>query len=146
MIVFGIYKVAVFIWVDSKKWYVVFSFFSLEYSNLIFQVWDKNSAYGDVTVHSAKITDNNPGYYEDWTSPHIVLYIDRTLNSFDFFLTTYALNIWFRLLWKFRKKNTASIKCLVMNIERIMNKLVTWGFSDFHPPKLMHRQGNPKIF
>ena len=85
MIVFGIYKVAVFIWVDSKKWYVVFSFFSLEYSNLIFQVWDKNSAYGDVTVHSAKITDNNPGYYEDWTSPHIVLYIDRTLNSFDFF-------------------------------------------------------------
>ena len=121
MIVFGIYKVAVFIWVDSKKWYVVFSFFSLEYSNIIIQVWDRNSAYGDVTVHSAKITDNNPGYYEDWTSPHIVLYIDRTLNIFYFFLTTYALNIWFRLLWKFREKNTTSTKCIVMNIERILN-------------------------
>ena len=120
MIVFGIYKVAVSIWVDSKKWYVVFSFFSLEYSNIIIQVRDRNSAYGDVTVHSAKITDNNPGYYEDWTSPHIVLYIDRTLNSFDFF-DNLCIKYLVQIIVKFRKKNTASTKCIVMNIERILN-------------------------
>ena len=100
------------------------------YICIIKQVRDRNSAYGDVTVHSAKITDNNPDYYyENWKN------IERILNSFDIL---WNFCIWYLVQpakWPKGKYDSCSLRTI---------SLWHGGFSNFHPLQTYAKAGVSK--
>ena len=93
---------------------------------IIKQVRDRNSAYGDVTGHSAKITDNNPDYYyENWRRKNILQNIERILNTFDI--------LWNFCIW-YLVQPAKWLKGKIWFLQFTDHKLVTWGIFQFPFP------------